>query len=125
MDKTNSRHDTEVLQGEFWALGILVEDGAGNPFDFTGWTGEFVIRESVASEQSLLRKNVTFPSSDPEKNVLLEMTATETLNLSDTFQRIRGVYEVRVWDPNDKEGTADRILEGVMAIVPSVSREDV
>lgn len=116
----------EVPQGEYWAIGALVsEDSEGGPiFDFTGWEGEFVVRKNVVDKQALLRSPVVFVSGDAEKNILVQMLASETSALSSSHRRESFVYEVKVWETGNKDATADRVIEGTLTIVPSTSRED-
>ena len=116
--------NTEIPQGEYWALGLLVQDETPAPVDFTGWEGEIVVRSNVASPTALLRTPVSIPTGDAEKNVVVELTAAQTLSLSPNKREETVVYEVLVWETADKDNTADRIVEGTFSLLPSVSRED-
>mgnify|MGYP006433326585 CR=1 FL=1 len=120
---SDNKFNVTIFQDEFWALGVKVTDQeTGDAVDFTGFTGELVIRSSVDAADTLIRKPVTFPSGDPDKQIEITLTATESDNLVVENKETLVNYEVKVWDPNDRDGTADIILWGLMKVLPSVSR---
>lgn len=123
---SRATHDIVILQNAAFNLYITRKDTQTppQPVDLTGWSGEFVIRRSIEAGAALLRAtSFTFGSAD--RNVQLEVTATETAALPTSNQLQEDwVYEVRIWDPLDEDGTSERLLEGRVTVYPSVSRAD-
>jgi hypothetical protein len=113
-----------VYQNAAFKFKLTYKDEAGNPIDLSGYSGEFVIRRMVGSTDAVLRStSITFGSST--ENVVLTLTATETDELpTNNREQLDWVYEMLIWDPADKDGTALRLVEGTCEVHPSVARAD-
>jgi len=119
----STEYDVRIKQNTAWLFKVTVNDKDNSPVDLTGYAGEFVIRKSMRDRTAVFRtSNVTF--GDTTHNVQTRITATESDLMPTGNEDSEWVYQLLIWDPNDRDNTARDIAHGMAEIVPSASRPD-
>lgn len=100
-----------IDQGTTFSTSFDVNDDAGIPIDFTGYTGNSQFRKSYTSS-SYTAFTVSANSSG---SVTLSLSANTTNSLTPG----RYVYDVEMTAPG---GTISRIVEGIVTVTPQVTK---
>ena len=121
-------YNLPINQNASFRMLITIRDPDSNPLDLTGYSGEFVIRKSVQSPDAILRATSTDGAvifGDSDFNIEVVLTATQTDELPTNNREIDiWVYELLIWDPQNKEDTSIRVAYGRTLISPSAARPD-
>lgn len=122
-------YDITVYQNASYELKATFKDPNGTPIDLSAYSGELVVRQSVALGDSILRVddqsgNVIFQGAVTD-NITIRLSATETDQLPTNNVFVEGWhYEFKIWETANPEYTTIRLLEGEFNVSPSVSRPD-
>lgn len=111
-------HDFTIEQGVTTAKAFIWKDSAGDVIDLTGYTARMQIRETIASNSTLLsatNANGQLVITAAQGKVTLTLTATETAALSFTT----GVYDLELISGS---GTVTRLVEGTVTLSKEVTR---
>jgi hypothetical protein len=100
-----------VDQGTTFATSFTVNDDAGNPIDFTNYTGYGQMRKHYTSTNAVAF-TVTANSSG---GVTLELNS----NTTNSIEAGRYVYDVELVAPAN---TTSRVVEGIVTVTPQVTR---
>lgn len=121
------RYPIRLYQGAAWRLEAVFRDEGGDPLDLSVYNAEMMIRRSIFDEEPLLVLNTAnaaiTTSADPEANLILRISRTQTSELPTFNQDIEDwVYDLKIWNSTDPEFTTVRLLEGPVAVFPAVTR---
>ncbi len=102
-------------QGATFNTTISLDDVNGVPYDLTGTVAKSQIKKSYYSSNNVAQFVIS-PDVDPTKGVIsLGLTAEVTANMASG----RYVYDVAI---KDQANTVTRILEGVINVLPQVTK---
>jgi hypothetical protein len=105
--------EIQVEQFATFSTTINVEDSTGAALNLSGFSVDSTIRRSYFSEAST--DFDAFVSGVSNGEITIAMTAETTANLTPG----RSVYDVVITAPN---GTKTRVVEGIVNILPGVTR---
>lgn len=100
-----------IDQGTTFNTTFDIKDDAGNPIDFTGYTGTAQIRKHYTSSNA-----VNFTVSANSSGVI---TLSLTSNATNGMAAGRYVYDVEMVAPGN---TTSRIVEGIVTLTPQVTK---
>ena len=100
-----------IDQGTTFATSFTVNDDAGDPIDFSGYTGYSQIRKHYTSTNA-----VSFTvTANTTGGVTLELDS----NTTNSIEAGRYVYDVELVAP---AGTVSRVVEGIVTVTPQVTK---
>jgi hypothetical protein len=100
-------------QGATFNTVINVNDGTGSPQNLIGFTARSMMRRSYyASSKKEFTVSISAPTSG---EITMSMTAANTANLTAG----RYVYDVEI---DNGAGDVTRIFEGIITVLPNVTR---
>lgn len=100
-----------IDQGSTFSTSFTVNDDAGTPIDFTGYTGHAQMRKHYTSTNA-----VSFQvSANSTGSVSLSLSA----NVTNSLEAGRYVYDVELIAPAN---TTSRVVEGIVTVTPQVTR---
>lgn len=100
-----------IDQGSTFSTSFTVNDDAGSPIDFTGYSGSAQIRKHYTSTNA-----VSFTvSANSSGGVTLTLNSNSTANI----EAGRYVYDVELIAPAN---TTSRVVEGIVTVTPQVTR---
>ena len=106
-------------QGADFDVVVTIEDGLGNLFDLTGYTGRAQMRKSYNSSNAI-DIHVEMPPFNPKSGeVSLRLSPEET----SAIKAGRYVYDVEITaDDVENENTTLRVIEGQIIVTPQVTK---
>lgn len=100
-----------VDQGSTFSTSFTVNDDAGTPIDFTGYTGHAQMRKHYTSTNA-----ISFQvSANSTGSVSLSLSS----NVTNSLEAGRYVYDVELIAPAN---TTSRVVEGIVTVTPQVTR---
>lgn len=100
-----------IDQGSTFSTSFTVNDDAGSPIDFTGYSGSAQIRKHYTSTNA-----VSFTvSANSSGGVTLTLNSNSTANI----EAGRYVYDVELIAPAN---TTSRVVEGIVTVTPQVTK---
>ena len=100
-----------IDQGTTFSTSVFLTDEAGNPYDLDGFTAEAQMRRWDTSSNA-----ISFAVSINTGSLILSMNAETTSSLDQS----RYVYDIVL---TDAENNITRVVEGIVTVNPSVTRE--
>jgi hypothetical protein len=118
-----AKHRIVIEQGATFSMELTLKDADGAVIDLTGCAGRGQLRATPTATAKLADFDVTFPTPATGQ-VLVEMAANVTKDISvEATNADREptlcAYDIEIVYPS---GRVDRIMEGVAAISPEVTR---
>ena len=111
-------HDFIIEQGVTTSKAFIWKDSAGDVIDLTGYSARMQIRESLASNSTLLsatNANGQLVIAAADGKVTLTLTATETAALTFTS----GLYDLELVSSG---GTVTRLVQGTVTLSKEITR---
>jgi hypothetical protein len=102
-----------IEQGATFNTTINVEDAVGSAINLYAYSANSQMRKSYYSSTAYTINSSVTGTANGE--ITLNMTAANTANLSAG----RYVYDVKITSPNN---TVTRVVEGIVTVLPSVTR---
>ena len=100
-----------VDQGTTFATSFTVNDDAGSPIDFTGYTGHAQIRKHYTSSNA-----VSFAVTANSSGIV---TLSLSSNTTNSMTPGRYVYDVELISPGN---STSRVVEGIVTLTPQVTK---
>lgn len=100
-----------VDQGSTFYTSFTVNDDAGDPIDFTGYTGHGQIRKHYTSSNSVSLGVESYANG----TVALSLSS----NATNSLEAGRYVYDVELIAPAN---TTSRVVEGIVTVTPQVTK---
>jgi len=125
------KYNVEVYQNAVFRFTIKsFDDSGGNPIDISAYAGVFSVRRSMNSESLIFElesgvaapgvSSLVFSATEPVISVIV--SAIDTAGLPTNNMEANWIYELVIWDPNDKPNTSIRLVEGIFNVKPSITR---
>lgn len=113
-------YDIVIEQGATFALNLVYRNDAGTPVDLSGYSARMQVRETFASDSTLLAltsaAGITLGGAAGTINI---EASDETTSAIPIRQIVWAVYDLELVPPN---GKALRLLQGAAEIRPEVTR---
>lgn len=107
-------------QGATWQLNVVYQNQAGQPIPLTGYTAKMQLRVSPLSLNAYLTLSSEAGGGIVIDEVAGTLSLTATASQTTNLLPQRYTYDLKITNPST--GYAERILEGVVNVIPETTR---